>query len=246
MLDNERTKEIDFRKFKKVFEVNKQLQMMWTRFEAPILIKQDFGVLVSLPSFKPEQKEKILDVCLSSDPKPKKSRSPLISLTQLDKSQWFSRSVQTNQSMQEGSSIITSQKIDKFIRQKRQYYSTLLNEESIAKGQTQSPSLFVKKKEKKLDHKVSPQKKQNINTFQVPSLMSSPKKPTQPIGINRRKGRSMSISKGNRSQQRPKSLPKILISGGYTVSLQTIIEMKEFFSRLSGGAEGITLDSSLD
>ena len=44
-------------------------------------------------------------------------------------------------------------------------------------------------------------------------------------------------------RNRKSSLPKILISGGYTISQQTVLEMREYFLKLSGGSEVITLES---
>ena len=47
------------------------------------------------------------------------------------------------------------------------------------------------------------------------------------------------------TRQRPTSLPKILISGGYTISQNKVLEMREYFSKLSGGTEAITLECSI-
>jgi len=56
------------------------------------------------------------------------------------------------------------------------------------------------------------------------------------------KSRRTSIST-KLNKLRPRSLPKILISGGYTISQQRILELRELYFRLAGGDENITLAS---
>ena len=43
---------------------------------------------------------------------------------------------------------------------------------------------------------------------------------------------------------RPKSLPKVIINGGYSLSQQKLLEIRELFFYYSAGAETITLDCS--
>lgn len=45
-----------------------------------------------------------------------------------------------------------------------------------------------------------------------------------------------------KSEARPKSLPKVIISGGYSLSQQKLLEIRELFFAYSTGAETITLD----
>lgn len=45
--------------------------------------------------------------------------------------------------------------------------------------------------------------------------------------------------------KRPKSLPKIIISGGFTISQQTLLEIRELFFYYSVGQEFITLDCNV-
>lgn len=112
----------------------------------------------------------------------------------------------------------------------------------ITEGSSNSDFFFKKVKSRIREKRPSPKKLEAKQR----NADSPPKKVFNLTNVSNRAKTSVEHRKNSASlpivRKRPKSLPKILISGGFTISQQTLLEIRELFFFYSAGQEFITLD----